>query len=68
MPLGKPLDRFLADRVVKRKALTKATDGKGLEVDLTFVMAGFEFGKCGANDVCFVSKASRFRWCGLRTS
>ena len=42
-PLGKPLDRFLADRVVERKALTKATDGEGLEVDLTFVMAGFEF-------------------------
>ena len=42
-PLGKPLDRFLADRVVERKALTKATDDKGLEVDLTFVMAGFEF-------------------------
>jgi len=42
-PLGKPLDRFLADRVVERKALTKATDDEGLEVDLTFVMAGFEF-------------------------
>ena len=42
-PLGKPLDRFLADRVVERKALTKATDDKGLEVDLTLVMAGFEF-------------------------
>ena len=42
-PLGKPLDRLLADRVVERKALTKATDDDGLEVDLTFVMAGFEF-------------------------
>ena len=42
-PLGKPLDRLLADRVVERKALTMATDNEGLEVDLTFVMAGFEF-------------------------
>ena len=42
-PLGKPLDRFLADRVVERTALTRGTDGEGLEVDLTFVMAGFEF-------------------------
>ncbi len=40
-PLGKPLDRLLA--VVERKALTKATDDDGLEVVLTFVMAGFEF-------------------------
>ncbi len=42
-PLGKPLDHLLADRVVERKALTKATDDHGLEVDLTFVMAGFDF-------------------------
>lgn len=42
-PLGKPLDRFLADRVVERKASTNATDGGGLDVDLTLVMAGFDF-------------------------
>lgn len=34
---------MLADRVVERKALTEATHDDGLEVDLTFVMAGFEF-------------------------
>ncbi len=41
-PLGNPLDRFLADRVVTRRALVRA-DGHGLLIDLTLVMAGFEF-------------------------
>jgi len=42
-PLDKPRDRFLADRVVAQRALVHATDGRGLEVDLTLVMAGFDF-------------------------
>lgn len=42
-PLGQPLDRFLAEQVVSRRALVRASDGKGLDVDLTLVMAGFEF-------------------------
>ena len=42
-PLGSPLDLWLAERVVGRRALVRATDGRGLEVDLTLVMAGFEF-------------------------
>jgi hypothetical protein len=41
-PLGKPLDRFLAEKVVARRALVRA-DGHGLLIDLTLVMAGFEF-------------------------
>jgi len=41
-PLGSPLDRFLAERVVSRRALVQAVR-PGLQVDLTLVMAGFEF-------------------------
>jgi hypothetical protein len=41
--LDKPRDEFLAEQIVSRRALVRATDGKGLEVDLTLVMAGFEF-------------------------
>jgi hypothetical protein len=41
-PLDKPRDRWLAERVVERRALTRAT-GADVNVDLTLVMAGFEF-------------------------
>jgi len=41
-PLGSPLDRFLAEQVVSRRALVHAL-GEGLQVDLTLDMAGFEF-------------------------
>jgi len=42
-PLDRPRDRFLAERVVANRALVRATDGAGLDVDLTLVMAGFDF-------------------------
>ena len=42
-PLDRPRDLWLAERVVANRALTRATDGEDLLVDLTFVMAGFEF-------------------------
>jgi len=41
-PLGSPLDRRLADQVVSHRALVHAV-GQDLQVDLTLVMAGFEF-------------------------
>ena len=41
--LDKPRDRWLAERVVARSALTRATDGAELDVDLTLVMNGYEF-------------------------
>lgn len=41
-PLDRPRDRLLADRVVERRALTRAT-ASNLQVDLTLVMAGFDF-------------------------
>ena len=42
-PLEKPRDGALAATVVERRALTRASDGRGLEVDLSLVMSGFEF-------------------------
>ena len=42
-PLDTPRDGLLAEQIVSRQAIVRATDGKGLEVDLTLVMAGFEF-------------------------
>lgn len=42
-PLDKPRNEILAEQIVSQQALVRATDGKGLEVDLTLVMAGFEF-------------------------
>jgi hypothetical protein len=41
-PLGEPLDSFLAEKVVANRALVRAR-GKTLLIDLTLVMAGFEF-------------------------
>jgi len=41
-PLDRPRDRFLADRVIERRALTRATAAH-LQVDLTLVMTGFDF-------------------------
>jgi hypothetical protein len=42
-PLDRPHDRFVADAVIARRALVRATDESGLQVDLTLVMAGFDF-------------------------
>jgi hypothetical protein len=42
-PLDLPRDRFLAERIVERRALVRATDGAGFDVDFGLVMAGFEF-------------------------
>jgi predicted nucleotidyltransferase len=42
-PLDIPRDRWLADQIVTRRAVVRATDGRGLDVDLTLVMAGFDF-------------------------
>jgi hypothetical protein len=42
-PLDQPRDLWLAERVVERRALVRAIDQGGLEVDLSLVMAGFEF-------------------------
>ena len=42
-PLDRPRDRWLAEQVVVRRALTRATGPNELLVDLTLVMQGFDF-------------------------
>ena len=42
-PLDRPRDRWLAERVIERRALTRASDARELQVDLTLVMKGFDF-------------------------
>ncbi|MGH7857404.1 MAG: hypothetical protein ACREQY_08740 [Candidatus Binatia bacterium] len=42
-PLDLPRDRLVVERVIENRALVRATDGAELHVDLTLVMAGFDF-------------------------
>ena len=42
-PLDRPRDRWLAERAIERRALTRATGPDDLMVDLTLVMQGFDF-------------------------
>jgi len=42
-PLDIPRDRWLAERIVERRALTRATGTGELLVDLSLVMKGFDF-------------------------
>jgi hypothetical protein len=42
-PLDRPRDRWLAERMIERRALTRVTGPQELLVDLTLVMAGFDF-------------------------
>ncbi len=41
--LDRPRDLLIAKRIVSNRALVRATDRAGLDVDLSFVMAGFDF-------------------------
>jgi hypothetical protein len=42
-PLDRPRDLWMAQRIVERRALTRATGPTGLLVDLSLLMQGFEF-------------------------
>jgi hypothetical protein len=42
-PLDRPRDRWLAERMVERRALTRVTGPEDLLVDLALVMAGYDF-------------------------
>lgn len=42
-PLDRPRDRWLADRIVERRSVTRVTGPNDLVGDLTLTMAGFEF-------------------------
>jgi hypothetical protein len=42
-PLEGPRDRWLAERVIERRALTRATGTNDLQIDLALSMTGFDF-------------------------
>ena len=42
-PLDRPRDRWLAERVIARRALTRITGPSDLLVDITLVMKGYDF-------------------------
>ena len=42
-PLDRPRDRWLADRIVERRMVTRVTGPDDLLTDLTLVMKGFDF-------------------------
>jgi hypothetical protein len=42
-PLDRPRDRWLADRIIERRMLTRAMTAAKLQIDLTLVMKGFDF-------------------------
>jgi hypothetical protein len=42
-PLDRPRDRWLAERIVERKATTRAMGRDGLQIDFSLVMQGFDF-------------------------
>jgi hypothetical protein len=42
-PLDRPRDRWLAERIIERRAVTRVTAADDLQVDLTLVMKGFDF-------------------------
>lgn len=42
-PLGRPLDLYLARRVIAGETLTEATHRDGEQIDLMLKMAGFDF-------------------------
>ena len=53
-PLDTPRDLQLAQAVVERRALTRGSDDHGLEIDLSLVMAGFEFADAERDHKIFV--------------
>jgi hypothetical protein len=53
-PLDRPRDRWLAERIVQRRAVTRATGPDNLLVNFTLVMKGFEFETVWAERRTFV--------------
>jgi hypothetical protein len=48
-PLVEPLDLWLAERAIAHRAAVRAVHAEGIEIDLTLVMAGFEFDEVWSN-------------------
>lgn len=65
-PLGAPLDSLLAEQVVSRRALVRATDTRGFDVDLSLIMAGFDFETVWAERRIFVVDDVEIRVARLR--
>lgn len=57
-PLGEPRDRWLAEQIVTRRALVRASDGRGLDVDFSLVMGEFDFESVWAARRVFVVDAA----------
>ena len=53
-PLDRPRDLWLAERVVERRALMRASGAVDLVVDLTLVMEGFDFDTVWADRRTFI--------------
>jgi hypothetical protein len=60
-PLDRPRDLFLAERIVERGALVRATDGRGFDVDFSLVMAGFDFETVFARQRTFLAEGVPIR-------
>jgi hypothetical protein len=65
-PVGEPLDFWLAERVVAQRALVRASDGRGFDVDLTLTMAGFDFDDVWAQRQVFTLEEVRVPVARLR--
>ena len=61
-PLDQPRDLILAEAIVARQALVRASDGRGHEIDLTLVMAGFEFEQVWSETRVFSAEGVEIRW------
>jgi hypothetical protein len=53
-PLERPRNRWLAERIVERRVLTRVIGPGGLRADLTLVMEGFDFETVWENRRLFV--------------
>ena len=55
-PLDKPRDEWLAKRIVEQRAVTRVAGPEDLQVDLTLVMAGYEFGTVWSGHRVFLTE------------
>jgi hypothetical protein len=65
-PLDQPRDRVLARQIVDRRALVRASDALGFDVDLTLVMAAFSFAEVFGRRRTFLLEGSPVQVASLR--
>lgn len=65
-PLDRPRDLWLAQRIVQTRALTIAFGPDGLHVDLTLVMAGYEFEAAWSERRTFVDRGANVQVARLK--